>query len=80
MRTSDFVEGTSAREYKEKQVFLWYFARLFDKFFTFEKINTFIFFSLNQNFRTFVTDFDKINRSDDEESAYNRQIHGICTT
>ncbi len=30
--------------------------------------------------RTFVTDFDEINRSDDEESAYNRQTHGICTT
>jgi len=30
--------------------------------------------------RTFVTDFDKINRSDDEESAYNRQTYGICTT
>lgn len=26
--TFDFVEGTSARKYKEKKVFLWYFARL----------------------------------------------------
>ena len=33
--------------------FIWFCSRLFDKFFTFEKINTFIFYSLNQNFRTF---------------------------
>ena len=33
--------------------FILYSLRLFDKFFTFEKINTFIFYSLNQNFRTF---------------------------
>ncbi len=30
--------------------------------------------------RTFATDFDEINRSDDEESAYNTQTYGICTT
>ena len=31
--------------------------RLFNKFFTFEKINTFIFFSLNQNFCIFAAQY-----------------------
>ena len=53
-RTFDFVEGTFALKSKEKQAFLWYFPRLLDKIFTLEQTNSFVFFLLNQIFRTFA--------------------------
>ena len=51
-------------------LFILYSLRLFDKFFTFEKINTFIFFSLNQNFRNFAI---KIIKSGREEVKFTRE-------
>ena len=57
------VKGSKARHirsegfcgfcYKFKHNYL-HFARLFDKIFTFEKRNLFLFFSLNQIFRNFA--------------------------
>ena len=38
-----------------KQAFLLHFSRLFNKFFTLEKRNKLLFFSLNQNFRIFAS-------------------------
>ena len=38
-----------------KQTFLLHFTRLFNKFFTLEKRNKLLFFSLNQNFRNFAS-------------------------
>ncbi len=38
---------------------VWYFAHLLDKIFTLEKINLFIFFSLNQIFLIFAAGLKK---------------------
>ena len=49
-----FVPLTSfALKSKEKQAFVWFFSHLLDKIFTLEQTNSFVFFLLNQIFRTF---------------------------
>ena len=59
LATAGTQEGTPARKNRSKEpkkndVFLWFFARLLDKLFTFGKENKFSFRLLNQNFRTFA--------------------------
>ena len=52
-RTFGFAEGTFIRKSENKLLFLSLFTHLLDKIFTFEQTNSFVFFSLNQIFRTF---------------------------
>ena len=49
-----FCKNNNKKEnIKEKSAFLTHFPHLLDKIFTFEQTNSFVFFSLNQIFRTF---------------------------
>ena len=51
----------------KKLYFLWFCARILYKIFTFEQTNSFVFFSLNQIFRTFARQLF-INKNTNYES------------
>ena len=60
---SDFVDYPNYVRlpvaFRENPNKIWFSSHLLDKFLTLDKINKFLLFSFNRNFRTFVGDFRK---------------------